>query len=132
MAKVKLLNYNASEIKFVNNIMKNETFELTHRCSFNLGFGQNNLCRGEMKAEVFNKNDPETFSLTVKMVGTFLREDDSPQDDVHRSTYKLLLPHVRAAITSLSVAANVPPIFFPDINIDGQSVYMVENPKKST
>ena len=91
MADVKLLGYSVSEMSFVNIIQKTETFELTNRCAYNLGF---------------------------------------PQDDVHRTTYKLLFPHIKAIITSLTVAANVPPIFFPDINIDGQSVYMMENPKK--
>ena len=81
-------------------------------------------------AEVFNQNNPKSFCLKVKLVGNFVREDDAPQDDVHRTTYKMLFPHVKAIITSLTVAANVPPIFFPDINIDGQSVYMMENPKK--
>lgn len=130
MADVKLLGYSVSEMSFVNNIQKTETFELTNRCSYNLGFAQNRLCRGEMTAEVFNKNNPKSFCLKVKLVGNFVREDDAPQDDVHRTTYKMLFPHVKAIVTSLTVAANVPPIFFPDINIDGQSVYMMENPKK--
>ena len=130
MADVKLLGYSVSEMSFVNNIQKTETFELTNRCSYNLGFAQNRLCRGEMTAEVFNKNNPKSLCLKVKLVGNFVREDDAPQDDVHRTTYKMLFPHVKAIIASLTVAANVPPIFFPDINIDGQSVYMMENPKK--
>lgn len=130
MASVRLLNYSANEISFVNNMQKTETFELTNRCSYNLGFAPNKLCRGEMTAEVFNKNDPDSFRLRVKLIGNFIREDDAPQDDVHRTTYKLLFPHIKAMMTTLTVAANIPPIFFPDINIDGQSVYMVENPKK--
>ena len=130
MADVKLLGYSVSEMSFVNNIQKTETFELTNRCSYNLGFAQNRLCRGEMTAAVFNKNHPKSLCLKATLVGHTVREDDAPQDDVHRTTYKMLFPHVKAIITSLTVAANVPPIFFPDINIDGQSVYMMENPKK--
>ena len=80
---------------------------------------------------VFNKKNPEAFSIKMKVVGNFIREDDgSPQDDVHRTCYKLIAPHVRAMITSLTVTANVPPIFAPEMNIDGESIYLVENPKK--
>ncbi len=130
MAQVKLLKYAASEIEFVNNMKKSETFELTNRCSYNVGFAPNNFCRGEMTVETFNKNDPESFKFKLKVVGDFVREDDSPQDDVHRTTYKMLFPHAKAMLTAMTVAAGIPPIFFPDINIDGQSVYMVEKPKK--
>lgn len=130
MANVKLLNFSANEIYFVNNIQKTETFELTNKCSYHLGFTPTKFCRGEMRLEVFCKNNPENFHIKIKLVGNFVREDDAPQDDVHRTSYKLLLPHARAMITALTVASNIPPIFIPDISIDSQSVYMVENPKK--
>ncbi len=130
MAKVRLLNYSATEIVFENNLKKTERFELTSRCSYNLGFSQNRLCRGEMVSEIFNKQDPESFKLKVKVVGDFISEDDSPKDDIHKTTYKILFPRVKAIVTSISVSANIPPIFLPDINIDDQSVYMIENPKK--
>lgn len=125
MAVVKLLNYQATEISFKNELKGVETFELSNRCTYNLGFGPNNLCHGEMKIEIFNKNAPEKFFMKITVVGNFLRGDASPEDDVHKSTYKLLFPHARAMVTAASVAANIPPLFFPDINIDGQSVYMV-------
>ena len=43
MADVKLLGYSVSEMSFVNNIQKTETFELTNRCSYTPGFAQNRL-----------------------------------------------------------------------------------------
>ena len=130
MAKVKLLNFSATEIAFENNLKKTQGFDLASRCSYNLGFSQNRICRGEMVAEIFNKNEPDLFKLRVKVVGDFISEDDSPKDDIHKTTSKILFPRVKAVITTVSVSANVPPIFFPDINIDNQSVYMIENPKK--
>lgn len=131
MANVKLLNFSASEINFINNIQKTNTFELTNRCSYQLGFSANKkLCRGEMTVEMSNKNEPDAFNVKVKLVGNFVVEGDDPQDEVHKASYKLLFPHAKALITSITVAANVPPLFFPDINIDNQSVYMIENPKK--
>jgi len=131
MATVKLLNFSAEEISFVNKIQETNTFELTSRCSYKLGFSPNKkICRGEMTAEMFNKGDPESFKVKVKVIGNFVSDDDAPQDEVHKATYKLLFPHAKAMITALTVASNVPPLFFPDINIDNQSVYVVENPKK--
>ena len=132
MANVKLMNFSASEISFVNNIQKTNTFEITNRCSYQLGFSTNKkICRGEMVMEMSSKNAPNEFCARVKLIGNFVSEDDNaPQDEVHKTSYKLLFPHAKAVITALTVAANVPPLFFPDINVDNQSVYVVENPKK--
>lgn len=130
MAIVKLLNYQATEISYKNELTGIESFELSNKCTYHLGFAQNKLCRGEMIIEIFNKKEPEKFFVKVKVIGNFLREDASPEDDVHKSTYKLLFPHARAIVTAVSVDANIPPLFFPDINIDGQSVYMVPGDAK--
>ena len=131
MAKIKLLNFSASEISYKNAMQKSESFSVNSRCSYNLGFTEDGrVCRGQMTLEVANREQPEKFSVKVVLVGNFLNEDDSPRDDVHRASYKMLFPHAKAMITALSVTANIPPIFFPDIDIDSQSIYMVENPKK--
>ncbi len=130
MANVKLLNFSASEINFLNEIKRSETFELTNRCSYNVRFAPNSFCRGEMTVEVFNKNAPDSFRFKLRVTGDFVIEDQSPQDAVHRATYKLLFPRVKAMVTSLTVAANLPPIFLPDLNIDDQSIYVVEKPNK--
>jgi preprotein translocase subunit SecB len=112
-------------------MQKSETFSVNSRCSYNLGFaGDGKLCRGTMTLEVTNKDDPDKFTVKVSVVGNFLNEDDAPKDDIHRASYKALFPHAKAMVTALTVAANIPPIFFPDIDIDSQSVYMFENPKK--
>jgi preprotein translocase subunit SecB len=130
MAKIRLLNYSAKEMTYKNNIQANTTVELSNRCRYNLGFTNGNLCRGEMMMEVFNKNDPDNFYLKVTVVGNFVCEEDAPKDDVHRTSYKVLFPHAKAMVTAITVTANVPPLFFPDIDIDSQSIYVVENPKK--
>ena len=130
MANVKLLNFSASEINFINEIRKTETFELTNRCSYNVRFAPNSFCRGEMTVEVFNKNAPDSFRLKLRVTGDFVIEDQSPQDAVHRATYKLLFPRVKAMVTSLTVGANLPPIFLPDLDIDGQSIYVLEDQRK--
>lgn len=131
MANVKLINFNATEISFINNIQRPNTFELTSRCSYQVGFSPNKkLCRGEMTVEMSSKSENDPFKVKVKLVGNFAIEDDPPQDEAHKASYKLLFPHAKALITALTVAANVPPLFLPDINIDDQSVYVLENPKK--
>lgn len=131
MAKIKLLNFSASEISYKNSMQKNETFSVNSRCSYNLGFSEGGrLCRGQMTLEVSHRENPEAFRVLAVVIGNFLIEEDAPKDDIHKTSYKVLFPHARAMITALTVAANIPPIFFPDIDIDSQSVYMYENPKK--
>ena len=131
MAKLKLLNFSANEITYKNNMQRNETFSVNSRCSYNLGFNEGGrLCRGQMTLEVSNREKPEDFTVRAVVVGNFIIEDEAPKDDIHKTSYKLLFPHAKAMITALTVAANIPPIFFPNIDIDSQSVYMYENPKK--
>ena len=111
-------------------MQKNETFSVNSRCSYNLGFTEGGkLCRGQMTLEVSNRAEPEKFLVRAVVIGNFLNEEDSPRDEIHKTSYKMLFPHAKAMITALTVAANIPPIFFPDIDIDSQSVYMYENPK---
>ena len=131
MAKIKLLNFSAGEISYKNNMHKNETFSLNNRASYNLGFTEGGkLCRGQMMLEVSSREDPEKFSIRIVVIGNFIYEDDSPRDELHKASYKILFPHAKAMLTALTVAANIPPIFFSDIDIDSQSIYMYENPKK--
>ncbi len=132
MAKIKLMNFSANEITYKNSAQGNATFSVHSRCSYNLAFSDGGrVCRGTMKLEVASKEEPERFLLRTVTVGNFICEDaDAPRDEVHKETYKLLFPHAKAMMTAVTVTANIPPIFFPDIDIDAQSVYMYENPKK--
>ena len=112
-------------------MQRNETFSVNSRCSYNLGFTEGGrLCRGQMTLEVSNREDPEKFLVRAVVVGNFLNEESAAHDDIHKTSYKMLFPHAKAMLTALTVTANIPPIFFPDIDIDSQSVYMYENPKK--
>ena len=48
MARIRILNHSAKEIVYKNNMQRSESFELTNRCRFNMGFTNGTLCRGEM------------------------------------------------------------------------------------
>jgi hypothetical protein len=131
MATVKLLNFSVSEINYKNALQNGESFSISNRCSYNLGFTENvSICRGTMTLEISSKDKPDKFIFKIVMTGNFACDPSSPKDEIHRATYKLLFPHAKAALTAMTVASNIPPLFFPDIDIDSQSVYMIENPIK--
>ncbi len=132
MANIKLLNFSANEISYKNNMQRSETFSVNSRCSYNLGLTENGrICRGQMTLEVLHRDEPEKFFVRAVVVGNFVNEDlKAARDELHRESYKLLFPHAKAMMTAITVTANIPPIFFPDIDIDSQSVYMFEGPKK--
>ena len=83
-----------------------------------------------MTLDISSKDKPEKFEFKIVMIGNFTCDPSVPKDEIHRATYKLLFPHAKAALTAMTVASNIPPLFFPDIDIDSQSVYMLENPIK--
>ncbi len=131
MVAAKLLNFSVSEIVYKNNLKSGESFSISNRCSYNLGFAENGaVCQGKMTLDISSKDAPDKFLFKVVTVGNFTCDNSAPKDEVHRMTYKLLFPHAKAALTALTVASNIPPLFFPDIDIDSQSVYMLENPIK--
>ena len=131
MAAVKLLNFSVGEIVYKNNLKSGESFSISNRCSYNLGFAENGtVCRGTMTLDVSSKDNPDKFIFKIVMIGNFACDASAPKDEIHRATYKLLFPHAKATLTAMTVASNIPPLFFPDIDIDSQSVYMIENPIK--
>ncbi len=126
MADINLKLYKASGIKFVNELENGTKIELSNKYSYNVGYGQNNVCKGEFKLEVFDKKNPEKFCIEITVVGVFEFKQGLEKERIHVMTFKELFPYARALVTTVSSNAGIPPIIVPAIDIESQSIYRFE------
>ena len=130
MKEIELKGYKVNEVRFVNRIQGNRKLELTNKYSYNVGYSKVNTCKGEFRAEVFDKNDPEQFSITVVLEGFFVTAPEMEKEVLHLKTYDALYPFVKSFVASLTVNAGIPPVLIPYVDISGQNIYRVEMPVK--
>lgn len=130
MKEIELKGYKVNEVQFVNKIQGNRKLELANKYSYNVGYSKVNTCKGEFRAEVFDKADPEQFSITVVLEGFFVTAANMEKEILHVKTYDALFPYVKSFVSSLTVNAGIPPVMIPYVDISGQSIYRVEMPIK--
>ncbi len=65
MKEIELKGCKVNEVSFVNKIQGNRKLELANKYSYNVGYSKVNTCKGEFRAEVFDKSAPDQFSITV-------------------------------------------------------------------
>ncbi len=130
MKEIELKGYKVTEVRFVNKVQGNQKLELSNKYSYNVGYSKVNTCKGEFRAEVADKNNPDQFSITVVLEGFFVTAADMAKEVLHIKTYDALFPYVKSFVSSLTVNAGVPPVMIPYVDISGQSIYRVEMPIK--
>lgn len=124
--KVQLKAYKASEIKFVSNLENGTRIELGNKYSYNVNYGNNNVCRGEFTIEVADKANPDKFGIKVVFVGIFEYEEGLEKEKIHVLTFKELFPYARALITTVTANCGIQPIIIPPIDIESQEIYRFE------
>ncbi len=130
MKEIELKGYKVTEVRFVNKVQGNQKLELSNKYSYNVGYSKVNTCKGEFRAEVADKNNPDQFSITVVLEGFFVTAADMAKEVLHIKTYDALFPYVKSFVSTLTVNAGVPPVMIPYVDISGQSIYRVEMPIK--
>lgn len=130
MKEIELKGYKVTEVRFINKVQGNKKLELSNKYSYNVGYSKVNTCKGEFRAEVADKNNPDQFSITVVLEGFFVTAADMAKEVLHIKTYDALFPYVKSFVSSLTVNAGVPPVMIPYVDISGQSIYRVEMPIK--
>ena len=116
-----LVNYRISDMKFVNHLNGPTKLELNYRYSYNVGYSQQNTCRGELRAE--------KFSLDLTLVGVFMTEPGVQKEILHLRTYDMLFPYLKALVSALTATVGVPPIYAPYIDISDKSIIKFEMPR---
>ena len=130
MKEIELKGYKVNEVRFINKVQGNKKLELSNKYSYNVGYSKVNTCKGEFRAEVADKNDPDQFSITVVLEGFFVTAPNMEKEILHLKTYDALFPFVKSVVASLTVNAGVPPVLIPYVDISGQNIYRVEMPIK--
>ena len=124
-----LLNYRIDEVRFTNNLNAPAKLELNYKYSYNVGYSQQNTCRGTLGVEITDKLHPEKFVLTMKVAGVFATQAGVAKEVLHLKTYDLLFPYAKALVSSFTASAGIPPIYIPYIDISNKSIYKMELPR---
>lgn len=122
MSAVTLKGWHAEEIQFNNKLKPGTRIQMEHKFQYNVKYAGGNLCRCELTLDAHHKEAPDTFGIHAVIIGLFAYEDGTAKESIHIETYKELFPFARALLSSVTVNAGIPPIIFPAVEIEKQSI----------
>lgn len=127
MSNVNLKSYNAAKIDFVNNIEGGTQIKLTNRFGYSVKYSTNNICVGELTADMFDSENPDKFHINVIIRGVFEFKNDVEKEKLHVESFKELFPFAKSIVATVSTAAGVPPVMLPPFDIESQNIYRFGN-----
>ncbi len=127
MATVTLKGYKVDKVNFIATLENGTQVKLANKYQYNVQYAKNNMCKGEFDIEVYDSNNPDKFNVHVVLSGIFSFKDGEKKERIHTDTFKSLFPYVRAFVTTLTANCGIPPIMIPDIDIDNQEIYRIDN-----
>ena len=123
MKQLVLKTYRITDIQFQNRATANVKTKLETKYTYQVKFGTNQTCRGEMKVSVSDQANPDTLRIDVTLVGIFEVVADQDKELLHKESFKQLYPFARAAVSTISSSTGILPIIIPDVDIDSQDIY---------
>ncbi len=126
MAKLNLKAYKISNIQFKNTLANGTKLELNNKYSYNVKYGQNNICEGFLNVEIKDKNGNENFIINLTVQGIFQFDGSSSREELHVASFRELFPYARIIIQNLTVTAGMPPINIPPIDMESQEIYRID------
>ena len=128
MSIVNLQGYKVDRIEFVNLMENGVKIQLGNKYSYNVQYAKDrNLARGEFDLEVHDKEDPKKFGIHVIVVGFFQCDPTQKKEQIHTESFKALFPYAKALITTVTANCGIKPVIIPDIDIDNQQIYRIDN-----
>ena len=127
MANVTIKGYKVDKVEFVAALENGTQVKLANKYAYNVQYAKNNMCKCEMDIEVYDSQNPEKFKVHIVMSGIFAFAQGETKERIHTETFKNLFPYVRAFVTTLTANCGIPPIMIPDIDIDNQEIYRIDN-----
>ena len=115
--------YRITEIQFQNHAVANGKASLETKYTYQVKFGNNNTCRGEMKVSVSDRENPDLLQVNLTLVGIFEFSQEQDKEMLHKESFKQLYPFARAAISTISSTTGILPIIIPAVDIDKQDIY---------
>ena len=113
------------EMSFVNHLSNGSRIKLETKYSYNVKYSREFTCRGELTADICDKDEPTKFHIKVVTVGIFSFKEGSDKDILHIDTYKALFPYVRALVSTITANSGIPAIVLPEVDMEGQNIYRI-------
>lgn len=131
MASVNLQGYKVDKIDFVNGVENGTKISLGNKYSYQVQYALGkNIAKGTFDIEVHDKEKPDKFRIHVVVVGIFAYNADETKEVVHTDTFKALFPYAKALITTVTANCGIQPVIIPNIDIDNQEIYRIDNPEQ--
>lgn len=131
MAQINLQGYKVDKIEFTSMLENGSKITLGNKYSYNVQYAKDrNIARGEFDLDVFDKEHPDLFRIHVITVGIFAYDPAVKKELVHAETFKAIFPYVKALITTVTANCGIKPIIIPNIDIDNQQIYRIDNTDK--
>ena len=128
MSNVNLQGYKVDKIEFVNLMDNGIKIALGNKYSYNVQYAKDrNIARGEFDLAVFDKDHSDKFGIRVVVVGVFAYNPEEKKEAIHTESFKTLFPYVKALITTVTANCGIKPIIIPNIDIDNQQIYRIDN-----
>ena len=128
MSIVNLQGYKVDKIEFVSELENGTKIQLGNKFSYNVQYAKDrNLARGTFDLEVYDKADPEKFGIRIVIVGFFAFDANEKKELIHAETFKQLFPFAKALVTTVTANCGIQPIIIPNIDIDNQQIYRIDN-----
>lgn len=128
MSNVNLQGYKVDKIEFVSTLENGSKIALGNKYSYNVQYAKDrNFARGEFDLEVFDKDRPDKFGIHVIVVGVFTYNPQEKKETIHTESFKSIFPYVKALITTVTANCGIKPIIIPNIDIDNQQIYRIDN-----
>lgn len=126
MANVQLKAFKVSEVNFINKVQGKQQLKFSNKVTYNVRYSGTKFCEGTLTVEVFDKENPDTISVKVTLMGAFDILNNIEREFLHVETFNELFPIVKAFVLTLSTNAGIPPIFLQNVNIENQEIYRME------
>lgn len=123
MSNVTMNAYKVGEITFKNNVNGRVELKLKTKISHNVRFSRGNHCEATLVADVRDEANPDSISITVKVIGAFTVNKQVEKEFIHIDTYKELFPFAKALVATVTVNAGIPPIYLQSIDIENKEIY---------
>ena len=131
MAIVNLQGYKVDQIEFTNTMENGSKIALGHKYSYHVQYAVGrDIAKGTFDIEVYDKEHTDKFKIHIIMAGIFSYNADEKKERIHTESFKSLFPYAKALITTVTANCGIQPVIIPNIDIDQQEIYRIDNPEQ--
>ena len=123
MISAKMKVYRIDEFSFVNKTTPGQKIGLENTFTYNVQYNKTNVCKGKMTVTVKDKENPDSFSLTMVCGALFEIDQSVGKEKIHVDTFKMLFAHAKASICAFTANSGISPVMIPEPDVESQNIY---------